>query len=448
MSHNGARGRSTLPRRLRSAWNRRLVRLLAVPAVNRLVVRLAWVYRGTLVRPVVVGVTGSSGKTTTKDLTAAVLASRARGTKSVGSSNDVSMAARTLLKTLPWHGHAVVEVAASGPGTVGPIVRLLRPRIGIVTNIGSDHFKAFRTPDATATEKGRLVDALPAGGTAILNVDDPRVRAMRARCAGRVVTFGLDPAADVRAVDVAGVWPERLSFTVLHGAQALPVRTRLCGTHWVPNVLAALAAGLAAGVPLADGVRAVAGVEPWMGRMSPVALPDGVTFIRDDWKASLGTIAPALAFLREAHARRKIAVIGTLSDYGGTASAKYVAVARAALGAADRVIFVGRNASRCLRAAAGASPGKLLALGTVREAADYLRETLEPGDLVLLKGSNPADHLIRILLARTGPIACWRSSCGKKFFCDTCPLLNVAGDPDPVASPASRRVSARGAEAA
>jgi UDP-N-acetylmuramoyl-tripeptide--D-alanyl-D-alanine ligase len=406
--------------------------LVAQPVVFRPMLRAAALHRRhTLGRVLFVAVTGSCGKTTTKDLAAAVLAARGRGRKTPESGNELSIVARTILKTLPWHRFAIAEVAAWGPDTLGAAVDLFRPRIGVVTNVGSDHYTAFRTLAATAAEKGRLVEALPPDGTAVLNADDPHVLAMRERCAGRVLTYGLSAGAELRGEDVSSAWPERLSFTVVHGDERLRVRTRLCGAHWAPCALAALAVGVAAGVPLAAGGEALARVESPPGRMSPVELVDGITFIRDDYKAPLWSIPPALEFLRAAQARRKVAVIGTIADFPGNPQKKYARVARHAIEVADYVVFVGRNAHSCLRARRHAGDDALRAFATVREVAEFLQDLLRPGDLVLLKGCRRADHLSRLVLARTSGVGCWREACARGNFCEHCPLLGVPALPSP-----------------
>lgn len=418
-------------RRLRLAIDaaRRRAKRTLRPAYRRPVIALAAARRRTLDRVSFVAVTGSCGKTTTKDLIAAVCATRLRGGKSPDSTNDLYNAAQTILRLPPGSRFCVQEVSAAGPGALEGPLALLRPRIGVVTHVAGDHYAAFRSLEATAAEKSRLVEALPADGVAVLNADDPHVLAMASRCAGRVLSYGLSPEATVRGSEVRSAWPERLSLTVTHRGESLQVETRLCGAHWASCVLAALATGLALGVPLAEGAAAIAGVEPWLGRMSPMETEDGITFLRDDWKAPHWSIPAALEVLRTARALRRIVVLGTISDYPGSAGRKYAALARHALDVAEHVVFVGRHSGSALRVLEDREDASILAFPRLREAAAHLREFLRPGDLVLLKGSHGADHLARIALARRGDVGCWIERCDRQIFCDRCPRLGVPAGP-------------------
>ncbi len=381
-------------------------------------------HRRRLDRVIFIGVTGSAGKTTTKDLVAAVLARRYRGSKSPGTHNTAHWVSRTVLGVRPDDEFCVQELGATGPGSLDAAIALVRPRIAVITNVGGDHRKTFRTLDATAAEKSKLVSALPADGLAILNADDPRVLAMMGSSRGHVLTYGLTPDAAVHAESVRCSWPDRLTFVAIHGEQRVEVHTRFIGVHWAHACLAAIATGVGLGVPLAEAAAALADVEPWSARLEPVEA-GGVTFLRDEAKASLWSIGPSLEVLRSARAPRKIAVIGTISDYGGRASAVYAAVARHALEAADEVVFVGPQAYRCGAARAHPRGASLHAFLTPREAHRYLSATLLAGDLVLLKGSQRADHLLRLVLARQGSTACWRTACRRLKFCDECILLHV-----------------------
>jgi UDP-N-acetylmuramoyl-tripeptide--D-alanyl-D-alanine ligase len=392
-------------------------------AILRTRVARATRHRRSLTKPRLIAVTGSAAKTTTKDLIAAVLSTRLRGVSSPGSSNVLGEAARTILRTSHSDDYAVIEIAAVRPGSVAESAALIRPDVAVVTRVGLDHFKSFRTFEATAAEKRALVEATD--GVAVLNADDPLVLEMGRSFSGRVVTFGESEGATFRAHAVAARWPDRLTFSLSLEGRSVPVSTRLCGVHWTTSVLAALAVGTTMGVPLEDALAAVEIFEPTPGRMSPV-VENGVAFIRDDWKAPRWSIDHSLDFVAEARADRKVIVIGTISDYPGSTSRVYRRVAERALDVADEVVFVGPQSQRARHALAPGRPLRLIP--TVREATEYFRTSLRDGDLVLLKGS-VSDHLGRIVLARSEVVRCWRERCGRTVFCETCYLRRLPAGP-------------------
>jgi len=359
----------------------------------------ARLHRRTLRHVTVIGVTGSCGKTTTKELIAAALSSELRGRKSPGTGNGPAVVGKTILRTTNRDSFCVVEVAAGWrDGGVARTAQVLRPHIAVVTNVGSDHRATFRTLEAIAAEKRALVAGVVHGGAAVLNADDPLVLAMGDHFHGRILTVGRSPEAMLRAEDVQSAWPDPLSFTLCCDGRELPVRTRLYGKHWVTSALAALGVAEAMGVSLDRAAGALGTVEPAPNRMRAVTR-NGVTFIQDDAKAPFWAIDAIFEFLADARAARKIVVIGTISDYPGAASPKYRSTAQRAMAVADEVVFAGPNARHALKAKAGTDAGALHAFPTVPEAAAYLRSNLRDGDLVVVKGSRRADRLDRLVLA-------------------------------------------------
>lgn len=374
-----------------------------------------------LARPFFVGVTGSAGKTTAKHLLFEVLSGSLRGTANPGTLNAIPEVAKTVMRSRPWHDFCVSELSESRPGAMDEPLRLLRPRITIVTNVRDDHASAFESHEAIADEIEKAVAALPATGTAVLNADDDLVVRMARSCRGRVITYGESPTADLRAEEVRATWPDRLEFTATWQTQRTRIRTRLCGPHWLTSALAAIGGGLAAGLTLEECAQGLARAAPFEGRMQPVTTPDGATFVRDDFKAPLWTVDASLEFIGAAHASRKIIVVGTLSDCGPGISQKYARVARRAQRIAELTVFVGPSASYALKAREPGREDALRVFGSVRAAAEFVNANVRAGDLVLLKGTNKQDHLCRIVLARSGEITCWRDDCKQGLFCSECP---------------------------
>ena len=409
--------------RVRNALAWRFRRIVGDARLDRTIVRIAWRWRPLLTKPVFIGIAGSAGKTTTKELLLGVLSHKGQGAGNPTSLNAPPEVAKTVLRVRPTHDFCVVELSEDKPGNLDAPLALLQPDIGIVTVIGNDHWSAFSGHEGIASEVGKLVASLPATGTAVLNADDPRVIAMATNCAARVMSYGLSPHAELRAEEISSDWPERLQMTLVYGTERVKIRTRLCGTHWVPSVLGAIGGGLATGMTLAECAEGIASVAPFDGRMQVVSASDGVTFIRDDFKAPLWTMETCFKFMQEARARQKIIVIGTLSDYGtGTgASKKYAEVAQRAQQVADFTVFVGPWASSVLKTRQPGKEDALRAFSQVREAAEYVNSITRKGDLVLLKGTNKQDHLLRIILARSENIACWRDDCARDSFCNECP---------------------------
>ncbi len=410
------------------AW-RRLRRYVVTdgkPLINAASLYAAHLRRLLLRHTTFVAITGSCGKTTATQLVRAILARD--GSSPIGADNNSESATARAVLHLPSDAkYCVQELSGDRPGKIARHVYALRPHIGIVTMVGSDHYKAFRSLEETAKEKGTLVEGLPAEGTAILNADDPHVLAMASRTRARVMTFGISPEADVRAHDISSAWPDLLTFTVSYGGESAEVCTQLPGNHWTPSVLAAIACGLACKLDLETCARAIEAVEPVFGRYSVHQVPGRPAFLLDTAKAPLWTVASGLSFLAAASAPRKTIVFGTLSDYAGNGSRTYRKVARQALAVADRVIFVGTQASHveALRQDAG---NRLRTYTNAYEASRFLAEESRAGELILVKASY-TDHLERLALDQIDHVVCWREGCGKRRACPRCRQYRTPSPP-------------------
>ena len=368
-----------------------------------------------------VAVTGSAGKTTTTRLLDAVLATRGPVAPRRRGPGQARKLVKTITSTRPHHWACVQDLALSLPGALDELAWAYEPDVAVVTTIGLDHWRAFGSPDAIAREKRKVVEALRPGGLAILNADDPQVRAMRDAAPGRVLLFGRAADADVRAEDVGVDARGRLTFALVHDGQRWPVETRLQGELWLTAALAALTTGLALGVRAAAAVGAVGTVDPVLHRLSVLEAPSGVTYLRDDWKGASWTVAPALEALAAMPARRRVAVLAELPDDERRPRAFYRDVVRDARRRADLVVLVGAKARNGMRG--NRDDGAVVHFDGAAEAGEFLRSELGDGDVVLLKANRTPEHLERIALASIRPVACRRVRCTKRVFCDDCRLL-------------------------
>jgi len=384
---------------------------------------LAFVNRKRLKTVCFVGITGSAGKTTTKDVSAKILRTAGECFSTPGTQNYSHSIAKLLLRVRPRHRFCVLELSGGNPGELDKPLRLFTPNIAVLTLVARDHFKAFKSLEAIAEEKGKLISALPADGVAVLNIDDPLVRAIGESCNRKVIWVGEAEGATIRLLSARSKWPEALILEVEYKGERYEVRTGFHGKHLALSVLSALGVGLAAGIPLTSAISAVTEVRPAQGRMEIVSNESGVTFLRDDWKAPYWSFSAPLEFMAEAEAQRKIVIIGTLSDYSLSASKLYPKVAKQALEVGDIVIFVGPHAHRAAKAKRDTGVENLHTFSEIREASAFLNALLQPGDLVLLKGSNKADHLVRLMYNTYKPVSCWVGRCGIQNFCGDCSRL-------------------------
>ena len=427
-----------VPARVRGAIAWRLHRLFGDRLVYGTLLIAAKYWRSAMRNTVHIAVVGSAGKTTAKELMLGMLAGSGRGVGNPGSFNNIEEIAMAMLRVRPWHKHFVTELSEDRPGMMERTLGLLRPRIGIVTVVRDDHLSAYASRDALAQEISKLVSALPANGTAVLNVDDERVAHMASACIANVITVGTSPHALLRAEDISSNWPNRLQLTLAAGTDRVRLQTQLCGTHWLPSVLGAIGGGLAMGLTLAECAVGIATVAPFEGRMQPVTTADGVTFIRDDFKAPLWSLDSGFEFMESAIAARKIIVIGEISDIASQKALRYAKVTSRALEVADIVIVVGPWATSALKAKRPGAKGALSVFTEVRDAAAFVNATACPGDLILLKGTAKQDHLLRIILARRQEVACWRDDCKRMLFCDRCPdRLTPSGAPPEIQTAAA-----------
>lgn len=369
--------------------------------------KLAAYWRERLAIPVV-GVTGSVGKTTTKEVVAGLLGRRFQVLKSEGNLNTEVGLPLTLLRATPHHQVVVVEMGMYALGEIRALARVARPEIGVVTNVGPTHLERLGSIERIAEAKGELVEELPETGVAVLNFDDQRVKEMASRTRARVAYYGLDPQADFWADSVQSRGLQGIEFDLRHhhgpscrplsasrpswetaqGAeQWVHVRMPLLGLHSVHAALAAAAVGHQMGMSLEEIAEGLHEVSPSL-RLIVEAGINGSTIIDDSYNASPASTLAALNLLAELDGR-KVAVLGDMLELGNFAEEGHQMVGRRAADVADLLIavgelgeLIGREALAC-----GRDPGSVFLVRGNVEAVQLLKSLLRPGDVVLVKGS-------------------------------------------------------------
>jgi len=363
--------------------------LIAVDDTRAALQRLASYHRG-LFAPKVIGITGSVGKTSTKEVVASVLRRRYRTLKNPRSYNSESTLPVAVLQLTADHDVAVLEMGCYGPGDIALLAGIARPQIGIITNVGPSHLERMGSLDAIAQTKSELVQALPADGHAILNIDDPRVRWAAGQTQAKPFFYGLDPAADLWADQIESRGLQGISFRAYHAGESVHLNLPLLGRHSVHTALAATAAGLLLGLgwdAIIDGLRD----EDAQLRLLAVPGLNGATLIDDTYNASPVSSLAALNLLAELEGRR-IAVLGDMLELGSYEEEGHRLVGRRVAEVANLLIVVGQRARWIAEEArASGMPAEQVREATSHaEVSALLQSIMQPGDYVLLKGSRGA----------------------------------------------------------
>jgi len=336
----------------------------------------------------VIGVTGSVGKSTTKEVVAEVLGQRYSTLKTKGNLNNEIGLPLTLLNLSEGHERAVLEMGFYVPGEIAFLCELAKPRIGIVTNVGTVHAERAGSQEEIARGKAELVQALPEDGVAILNYDDPLVRAMGAQTKARVFYYGLDPAAHLWADEVEGRGLDGIRFWLHYGDEQIYMRAPLIGRHSVHTALRAAAVGLAEGLTWQEIVAGLHSASTQL-RLIAVRSKDGALLLDDTYNASPESMLAALNLLSEINGRR-IAVLGDMLELGRYEWRGHEMVGIRVAEVAQVLLTVGERGRMIAAAAARAGmPGEAITeVETVEQAVEFLQKRLQADDVVLVKGSH------------------------------------------------------------
>jgi UDP-N-acetylmuramoyl-tripeptide--D-alanyl-D-alanine ligase len=333
----------------------------------------------------VVGVTGSVGKTTTKELIASVLAGKHAVLKSPANLNTEIGIPLTLLQLRDEHSLAVLEMAMYQRGDIALLARIAAPQIGVVTNIGPVHLERVGYFGAIVAAKAELVEALPADGLAVLNGDDARVAAFASRTRAPVVCFGLSPQCQVRAEGLRGRGLDGFSFRLVTDGGSADVDCPLPGKHHVYPALAAAAVALREGMSVAEIADSLASAGSDL-RLARRPGPNGSTIIDDSYNASPGSMLAALDLLGELPGRR-IALLGGMRELGSATAEGNRQVGQLAAERCDILYIAGEEAGDIGAAAEAAGLRAVRYVGSTEEAAEALRRELREGDFLLIKAS-------------------------------------------------------------
>lgn len=360
--------------------------LIAVDDPLMALQRLA-VYHRRQLTPTVVGITGSVGKTSTKEVVATVLGRRFRTLKTKRSYNSEATVPTTLLELTPEHTMAVLELGMWAPGEIRFLADLARPQIGIVTNVGPSHLERLGSIEAIAHAKAELVESLPPDGVAILNADDEWVNAMVGRTQARVLRYGLDPTADLWADAIESRGLAGIAFRAHYRGETVHLKLPLIGRHSVHTALAASATGLVLGMGWDD---IIAGLQDNTTQLRLFIVPGiaGAQIIDDSYNAAPASSLAALNLLGELEGRR-IAVMGDMLELGSAEEAGHRLVGRRVAEVAHQLICVGSRARWIAEEArlSGMNAGNIIVVERNADVVDALQAMLRPGDYVLVKGS-------------------------------------------------------------
>ncbi|WP_207457825.1 UDP-N-acetylmuramoyl-tripeptide--D-alanyl-D-alanine ligase [Herbiconiux sp. SYSU D00978] len=356
----------------------------------------------------VVGITGSNGKTTTKNMLRAILERQGPTVAPPGSFNNHVGAPISMLRITDETRYLVVEMGASKPGAIAHLVSIVTPDVAVVLKVGLAHIGGFGGIEGTQKAKSEMVTDLPETSVAVLNADDPRVVAMEELTRARVTWFGQSARADVSARDVDAT-AAGTTFTLVAAGEERPVRLRILGEHHVMNALAATTVALELGLSLDDVVpvlEEVARAERW--RMEVLDPGTGWIVINDAYNASPDSTAAALKTLAQiaGPGQRTIAVLGEMAELGEHAAEEHDRVGRLAVRLDIRQLVVVGERARGIHLAAGLEgswDGESVAVGSLDEAYDVVSALLRPGDVVLVKSSKSAG--LRFLGDRLGGVA-------------------------------------------
>ena len=355
----------------------------------------------------VIAITGSSGKTTTKEMVAAIFSRTMKTLKTEGNLNNQVGLPFTLLGLESGHQIAVLEMGTNSPGEILKLAKIAKPDIGLITNIGPAHVEGLGSLNAIAQEKGSLWKAMSGQGTAIVNNDDPLVASIADEWNGKRVTFGMENKSDITARHIKTVGPKGVRFDLCCGDETVPVFLTAVGNHNIKNALAAAATGHSLGLSLQEMAAGLADFRPIAGRTQIVRLANEIHLLMDTYNANPYSVAEALKTLRDLHGSNKaIAILGDMLELGETAEKWHYEIGSIVAKSTIDFLFLKGNLTKYLAQGAiqnGFPNEKIFFFENPAEVVSRLLHVLDDGDWMLIKGSRKmkmeavAEEIIKVL---------------------------------------------------
>jgi UDP-N-acetylmuramoyl-tripeptide--D-alanyl-D-alanine ligase len=405
----GARGLMVNSQKARdlpvSAWQTQNIACVAVSDTTRALGDLAAFHRART-DAAIIAITGSNGKTTTRQMTAAVVARKFNTLSTIGNYNNQIGVPLTLLRLAPEHRWAVVELGTNSPGEIARLAQICAPDIGVITNVGPAHLEGLSSLDGVMREKGQLLDHLKPEGKAVLNADDRRVSKIAARTKKDVLFFGLSDKATIRATAV-NEKSSGISFNLNLPRESLTVNLKVAGHFMVVNALAAAAVGQMLGLPAAEIKAGLETFEPAWGRMNILQTASGIHVIDDTYNANPDSMKAAITTLTSLRANnRSVFVAGDMLELGAQTESLHRQVGVwAATANISKLLVTGEYAEAVAGGAKEAGmQNENIFTGSQENILAALKDTLKPGDWVLVKGSRGAhmDTIVEGLKAWAG----------------------------------------------
>ncbi|HDQ04523.1 MAG TPA: UDP-N-acetylmuramoyl-tripeptide--D-alanyl-D-alanine ligase [Deltaproteobacteria bacterium] len=339
----------------------------------------------------VIGLTGSSGKTTTKEMIAAIIGQKKKILKTEGNLNNLVGLPQTLFRLTAQHEVAVVEIGTNSPGEIKRLTQITEPDIGLITNIGPAHLAGLKTVEGVAREKGDLFAHMKKDGIAVINCDDENVKKISGKWKGGRISFGMSDQADISARGMEKAGAGSMRFYFIAGGKEQKIEIKIIGIHNIYNAIAAAAASVAADINYQTIIDGLAAFRPVPGRMEVIKLKNGSYLLDDSYNANPSSMREALMTLKELKSSHKSYVfLGDMLELGDAADEMHRKAGMLAATTGVNTLFLkGEFSGKTAEGASqgGLSPKKIRLLSDTQDAVDYLKSVLKKGDWILVKGS-------------------------------------------------------------